>query len=604
MNTMDGNIPNEFVDEVRNHYDIVRLVSEYVQLKRSGRNYFGLCPFHGEKTPSFSVSPDKQIFHCFGCGEGGNVFSFIMKTDGLTFPEAVKELARRAGLSLPQTAFSPAAQRVQRGKERLLEAVGWAQKYYRYWLDQPPGQSALEYLQKRGLSADSIEKFGLGYAPDSWEAVKKYLLKKQFAERELLDAGLLTDNERKSYDRFRNRIIFPICNQRGETIAFGGRILGDGNPKYLNSPETPLFDKGKNLYALHLAREQIRLEKQAVIFEGYMDVIAAHQAGINNAVASLGTSLTDAQARLLRNQAEEVVIVFDADAAGQAATWRGLQILRQAGCLVKVGRLPSGLDPDDYLRRYGGEAFRRDVIDKALLLVDYQLESLAEQFDLDKHDDRIRFFDKVSSILASVENAMEREDYIIKVSQKLGIPPASVREELRKKRQPPLQRAVSPAALRPAVGNDNSAVDKAPLQLLALWARFPSLLPAAAELQDGDFPAELAPLLEQAKNESIAFSPAHLLDMLPEGKHRQTVSRMFIHDEYEEKVAKKAVDDCVRLLKSVRIARQRKALEAQMAKLDPVSSKGEISELSKKWLELRKLEQTINHPGEGGKGVG
>lgn len=603
MRVLAGNLPSQFIDEVRSHYDIVQFISEYVQLKRSGRNYFGLCPFHGEKTPSFSVSQDKQIFHCFGCGEGGNVFTFIMKADSLTFPEAVSELAKRAGISLPQAALSPSSERTQRTKERLSEAVGWAQRFYRHCLEHPEGNSAQQYLIRRGLSADVIHRFGLGFAPDSWDAGKQFLLKKGFNERELLDAGILTAGEKRTYDRFRKRVTFPICNQRGEIIGFGGRLLDEGNPKYLNSPETPLFDKSKYLYALHLAREAIRLNKQAVIFEGYLDVIAAHQAGITNVVASLGTSLTEAQARLLRNQAEEVVIVYDADAAGQAAAWRGVQILRQAGCLVKVGRLPVGLDPDDYIRRFGGEVFRQEVIAKALLLVDYQLESLIEHFDLDKDDDRIRLFAKISDIFVSVENAMEREDYIEKVAARLAVTAASIREELGKKRQPFSQFK----QINQVVGITDqieSAVDKAPLQLLALWARFPPLLSAAVELENVDFPVELRLLLTEAKKEDNLFSPSFVLELLPAGKYRQALGRLLIEDSYEEKQAKKAVVDCVRLLKSVRISRQRKILEAEMAKLDPVASKGEIAELSKKWLELRKLEETINNPREGGKGVG
>jgi len=600
---MAGNLPSQFVDEVRNHYDIVQFISEYVQLKRSGRNYFGLCPFHGEKTPSFSVSPDKQIFHCFGCGEGGNVFSFIMKADNLTFPEAVTELAKRASLSLPQVALSPAAERTERTRERLLDAVSWAQKFYLHRLEHPAGDAAQRYLNQRGLSADIIHQFGLGFAPDSWDAGKQFLLKKGFSERELLAAGILTEGEKRTYDRFRKRVTFPICNQRGEIIAFGGRLLGEGTPKYLNSPETPLFDKSKHLYALHLAQGAIRLNKQAIIFEGYLDVIAAHQAGITNVVASLGTSLTEAQARLLRNQAEEVVIVYDADTAGQAATWRGVQVLRQAGCLVKVGRLPVGLDPDDYIRRFGGDGFRRDVISKAMLLVDYQLASLTEHFSLEKDDDRIRLFAKISDLLASVENAMEREDYIEKVSARLAIPAAAIREELGKKKQPLAQRKpINPVA--GVTAQIESAVDKAPLQLLALWSRFPSLLSAAIELEQADFPTELRFLLTAAKEGDDLFSPSNILELLPPGKYRQTLSRLLINDHYEEKLAKKAVADCVRLLKIVRIASQRKELEAEMAKLDPVASKGEIAELSKKWLELRKLEEAINNPREGGKGVG
>lgn len=598
---MEGNIPNEFVDDVRNRFDIVEIIAEYIQLKRSGRNYFGLCPFHGEKTPSFSVSQDKQIFHCFGCGEGGNLFSFLMKMEGYSFPEAVKELAGRAGIVMPELSANPVALRAENEKKHLLTALQWATRFYRHALRQ--NDEALQYLHKRGLTRETIDLFGLGYAPDAWRALKDFLRQKGCKESHLLEAGLLSTAEKNTYDRFRNRIMYPIGNHRGEVIAFGGRIIGDGLPKYLNSPETPLFDKSKTLYALQLAREAIRLQKQAVIFEGYMDVIAAHQAGIKNAVASLGTSLTDAQARLLRNQADEVVIVYDADAAGQAAAWRGLQVLRQAGCLVKVGRLPKGMDPDDYIRRHGGEEFRRQIIDRALLLVDYQLVSLAEQYSLEKDEERIRLFEKITHVLAAVDNAMEREDYLVKAAGLLKISTAAIREELKKKKQAHAPKARQLVQIKSIAGE--GAAEKAPLQTLALWARFPAFIASTVhELEDGDFPAELVLVFREVQNRGNMFTPAHLLDMLPEEKYRQNVSRLLIEEEFDEKIAKKALDDCVRYLKCARFANRRKELEAKIAKLDPVAAKGEIAELSRLWLDLRKMEETINQPKEGGKGVG
>lgn len=601
--SMEGSIPHEFVDELRSRLDIVDLVSQYVQIKKSGRNFFGLCPFHGEKTPSFSVSQDKQIFHCFGCGEGGNVFAFLMKMEGLTFPESVKELARRAGIPLPRVELSPGEVRRQERRQRLQEAMNLAARYYRHMLSCPDGSQALAYLKKRGLSHETVERFALGYAPDGWENLKSILLRQGYQERDLVDAGLLTDGEKKTYDRFRNRIMFPICSPRGDVIAFGGRVLGEGTPKYLNSPETPLFDKGKNLYALHVAREAIRRQKQAVIFEGYMDVIAAHQAGITNAVASLGTSLTDAQARLLRGQAEEAVIVYDADAAGQAATWRGLQVLRQAGCLVKVGSLPQGFDPDDYIRRYGGEAFVREIVGKAQLLVDYQLSTLAKTYNLEKGDDRIRFFDKILDVLASVENAMEREDYLQKTASLLQLPAASIREELRKKSPAGIRRTPARPVAQAPVQSDGA--EKVVLQLLALWARFPQLaVSAVSSLKEDDIPADLQIAYARAKEYGSMFSPACLMDVITTEKYRQILSRLLIDEEYEEKIANKAIHDLIKRIQCVRIVRRRRELETRMAELDPVAAKGEIMELSKEWLELRKMEETINHPREGGKGVG
>ncbi|MCR3921976.1 MAG: DNA primase [Firmicutes bacterium] len=599
---MEGNLPEEFIEDIRTRFDIVELVAQFVQLKKSGRNYFGLCPFHNEKTPSFSVSQEKQIFHCFGCGEGGNVYTFLMKMEGLAFPVAVRELAQRAGIAMPESTFSPAMQGAELAKKRLLELMKLASRYYQYMLKQPSGRPALQYLHERGLNEETMERFSLGFAPDAWRGLKTFLQRKGFKEKELLEIGLLIANDKSSYDRFRGRIIYPIANQRGDMIAFGGRALGDGQPKYLNSPETPLFEKSKTLYALDVARESIRREKKAVIFEGYMDVIAAHQAGIPQAVASLGTSLTEAQARLLRNQTEEVVIVYDADAAGQAATWRGLQILRQAGCLVKVGRLPQGLDPDDFIRRFGGDAFKKEVIEQALLLVDYQLMNLVEQYNVEKDDERIQLFTKMTDVLASVDNAMEREDYVQKAATLIKLPASAIREELTKNQRQKKSHVRRPEQLRllPKQG----ATEKAPLQILALWARFPSLIPASAlELTSEDVPSELRDVFVTAQSNNI-FSPSLLLDILPHEKYRQMLSRLLIDEDYDEKTAKKALDDCVKYLKCVRIALQRKEIEAQMANLDSVAAKGEIAELSKKWLALRKMEESINQAKEGGKGVG
>lgn len=602
MRAMEGNIPGTIIDQLRDRLDIVEVISQYVRLNRSGRNYFGLCPFHGEKTPSFSVSQEKQIYHCFGCGEGGNVFSFIMKIEGLTFPEAVRDLAAKTGFALPEINRF-AAQNLS--NKRLREALLWSARFFQYALGRPEGQSALNYLGKRGLTDNIRQEFELGFAPDRKDALRAFLHRKGYGEKEMVEAGLLIVQDKKTYDRFRNRIMFPIRNQRGEIIAFGGRVLGEGMPKYLNSPETPLYDKSKNLYALHLARESIRKEKQAIIFEGYMDVIAAHQFGIRNTVASLGTSLTQAQARLLRNQTEEVVIIYDADAAGQAASWRGIQILRQAGCLVKVGRLPDGKDPDDYLRRFGAEAFRQNVADKALLLVDYQLKNLAGRYNLEKDEERIRFHDKVCEVLLAVENAMDREDYLQKAAQMLRISPDSIREELKKKKQTESRRRqATPVNLQAAWQPENAAA-KAPWQIVALWARFPSLIAETADvLTEEEFPEQLQPVYREVKNNLHKLSPSRLLEIIYEEKYRQFLSRLLIDEECEEKIAKKAIDDCIRLLQCIRLARHRRQIEAEMAKLDPVVSKGEINELSREWLELRKQEEAMNYPKEGGKGVG
>jgi len=594
---MDRNLPGDFIDEVRSSVDIVDLISEHLQLRKAGRNYVGLCPFHQEKTPSFSVNREKQFYHCFGCGEGGNIFGFVMKMDGLNFPDAVRHLAARVGLPAPERDPGHSEER----KKKLLTAVKMAARFYHKLLvDFPVGKEARHYLQKRGLSPETVNRFGLGFAPDQWDNLKS-VLAGRFSERELVEAGLLMETDKKQvYDRFRGRVIFPIFNLRGEPVAFGGRILDQGQPKYLNSPETVLFAKGRNLYALNFAREAIRREKRAVLFEGYMDVLIAHQAGITNAVATLGTSLTEAQAKLLRNQAEEVIIVYDPDTAGQAATWRGLQILRQAGCLVRVGRLPAGQDPDDYIRKRGADSFRQDVLDGALFLVDYQLTHLAELHNLNKTEDRLRFTQKAVDVLLAIDSEVEREDYLAKAAALLMVNIDSLRAEFKKTRQSPKPSArgvVKTGSSTTRIGITEAAA----LQVLAISTRQPELAAKhMALIEREDFPSELWPVYYQVIEGNL--NAASLFDLLP-AEYSRPFGGLLL-EGYEEDHAEKALEDCIRRLKRVRIAARRQELEIKMTKLDPVSAKGEINELSSKWLELRRLEESLHKPGEGGKGLG
>lgn len=598
---MTGIFPEEFIEEVRERTDIVLLVSEYLQLKRTGRNYLGLCPFHAEKTPSFNVSPEKQFFYCFGCGEGGSVFNFVMKMEGLTFPEAVVRLAEKAGLPVPETRRSPKDER----RQTLLAAVDKSAKYYQHMLwHAQVGQKARDYLQRRGLSEETCKRFGLGFAPDSWEGLKNFLSKRNFRIPELLAAGLLNESEKgKVYDRFRNRIIFTICNSRGEPVGFGARVLDSSLPKYINSPETPLFDKGKNLYALHLARETIRKEKKAILFEGYMDVIVAHQAGFTNAVATLGTALTEAQARLLRNQADEVILVYDADAAGQAATWRGLQVLRQAGCLVKVGRLPAGMDPDDFIRQKGAEAFSR-ILAESLLLFDYQLTTLAEQHDLATTEGRLRFTEKVLDLLAGIDQAVEREEYLKKAADLLKVPVETLRSDLRKSFSQVRARNKPQELQRGRRAEPATTAESAALQILAIYSQHPGLAKSfLAEITEADFPRAVREAYRQVSAGSET-GLAGLADLIEDEKYRRMLGSMIFREGYERETAEKALEDCVRFLKRLRYARERKDIELQMSKLDPVAAKGELGELSRKWLELRRLEDALKGPREGGKDVG
>ncbi|HSW35139.1 MAG TPA: DNA primase, partial [Candidatus Limnocylindrales bacterium] len=414
---MGQGIPEEVIDEIRQRTDLVGLVGEYVKLERSGKNMVGLCPFHGEKTPSFTVSPDKQMFRCFGCGVSGNVFSLVMQLEKLTFPEAARFLAQRAGIRVPEHRTTSPAEDSLKEKTYALNLL--AARFYVHCLRKTDaGKKAHEYLQKRGITQETSELFMLGYAPANWSGFYDFALKKGYQPELMIKAGLVSPGKDNScYDRFRDRVIFPIFNISGKVVGFGGRALGEGDksgPKYLNSPETPVFEKGSVLYGLNLAREQIRLEKRAIVMEGYTDVISAFQAGIRNAVATLGTSLTMMQGRLLRSQADTVVTAYDSDNAGEAATWRGLTILQDAGCRVLVAVLPEGSDPDSYIRKFGAADFVT-LVNNASPLLEYRLDQLKKRFNLGTDKGRADYTEAMMALLLSATNLVE-QDYYLKMS--------------------------------------------------------------------------------------------------------------------------------------------------------------------------------------------
>ena len=372
-------IREEVIERIRQDNDIVDIISENVRLKKSGRNYVGLCPFHNDKSPSLSVSQDKQIYKCFSCGEAGNVITFVMKYKKLTFYEASKYLADKAGI--PLELGNAKESQITKKKELLYKVNTEAARYYFYNLQRT--SFAKEYFLKRGIREEVIKRFGLGYAQDRWHDLIMYLKKKGFNENLLLEAGLILKSEKKgnTYDRFRNRVMFPVFDVRGKVIGFGGRVLDDSKPKYLNSPETVVFHKGTNLYGLNFATKNKLEQDYIIIVEGYMDLISLHQHGITNTVASLGTALTINQARLLKRYVNKVIISYDADVAGQTATLRELEILRNAGLDVKVLKVPQGKDPDEFVRNNGKDAFLR-LVDNALPLIEYRIKKAAEGINL------------------------------------------------------------------------------------------------------------------------------------------------------------------------------------------------------------------------------
>lgn len=430
---MHVRIAEEKINEIRQAVDIVDLISDYVQLNKQGRNYFGLCPFHGENTPSFSVSPDKQIFHCFGCGAGGNVFSFLMELESLTFQEAAFKLAEKASITL-DIAAPTRTEESSFSKEirSMIEAHELIRKFYHHLLvNTKDGQHALEYLLNRGFTTESIEKFQIGYALNSWDFVYKFLTKRGFEPALLEKAGLLVkrDKDGSYFDRFRDRIMFPILDQKGNTIAFSGRSLGADEPKYLNSPESAIFNKSKILYNFHLARPSIRKYQQAILFEGFADCIAADRAGVDNGVATMGTSLTADHIALLRRNTSTVTICYDWDNAGIEAAYRAANMLAEAGSQVRIAMLPDGLDPDDYIRTFGEEKFNKEILSASMTFMAFKLLYFRRGKDLQNEGDRLQYIEEVVKEISQLNKAVERDHYLRQLASEFSLSLDALKEQ-------------------------------------------------------------------------------------------------------------------------------------------------------------------------------
>ena len=419
---------DELLDEIKSKNDIVDIVSQYVVLKRTGRNYMGLCPFHKEKSGSFCVSPDKQIFHCFGCGVGGNVFHFISKIENLNFKESVEMLANRVGVELPVSGnFED--DKLAKLKSRVYEVNKCAAEFYHENLYKPTAKPGQEYVKKRHLDNKTLKAFKIGYS-GRFNELYTELKSKGFTEEEILASCLVNKNpDGKFIDRFRNRLMFPIFDTHERVIAFGGRVLDDSKPKYINSPEDIVYSKGRHLFAFNIARKYN--SKTIIMVEGYMDAVSLHQRGIHNAVASLGTALTEAQGRLLRRSCEKVIIGYDADGAGQAATLRGLEILQNLGCDIRILQIEGAKDPDEFVVKYGPERFQM-YVDKAISLVEFKVKMLKKSLDLDNVNDKIKFLNEVAKIVAKVENSMEREVYVDKISLEYKVSKDAIYAEINK----------------------------------------------------------------------------------------------------------------------------------------------------------------------------
>ena len=410
---------DELIEEVRSRNDIVDVIGGYVRLKKKGSTYFGLCPFHNEKTGSFSVSPNKQMYYCFGCGAGGNVFTFLMQYENFTFGEAMQSLADRVGIELPQQEMTSAQRREADRRTRLLEINKEAAKYFYTLLRSPRGQKAYQYFKKRELSDETMQKFGLGYSDQYSDDLYRYLRKKGYDDDILKDSGLITiDEVRGGHDKFWNRAMFPIMDVHNRVIGFGGRVMGDGEPKYLNSPETRIFDKSRNLYGLNIARTTRK--SQLLLCEGYMDVIALHQAGFDNAVASLGTALTSGHANLLKRYTKEVYLTYDSDGAGVKAALRAIPILKEVGIVTKVINMRPYKDPDEFIKALGAEEYQKRI-DEAENSFLFEIRIMQENYDMNDPESKTAFYNEIAQKLLGFSEELERNNYIEAVAEKYQI---------------------------------------------------------------------------------------------------------------------------------------------------------------------------------------
>ena len=443
--------PENFITELTDRNDIVEVVSSYVRLsKRSGANLFGLCPFHSEKTPSFSVSPDKQIYHCFGCGKGGGVINFIMEVENLSFPEAVEFLAKRVGMPMPEETND----RESRKRARMLALNKEAARFFYSQLSTPGGAAACDYMRQRQLSPATARRFGLGFAPDSWNSLTDAMKEKGFTEYELADAGLARRGKNGGvYDTFRNRLMFPVIDVRGNVIGFSGRILGEGEPKYMNSPETLVFNKSRNLFALNLAKKSKC--GYIILSEGNIDVASLHQAGFDSAVASLGTSLTPEQARLISRYTDQVIIAYDNDGAGIKAAQRAIGILEKLDLKVKVLRLEGAKDPDEFIKRKGPEAFRK-LLEGSENQIDYRLRQVTAKYDLGVDEQKVDFLKEATELVARLPGTVERQVYAMRVAAMAAVPENVVAAEVERRRK----RLLSSA--RKAEDRQQTRIDRAP----------------------------------------------------------------------------------------------------------------------------------------------
>lgn len=575
----------ELIEEIRSRNDIVDVVSGYVKLKKKGSTYFGLCPFHNEKSPSFSVNGQRQIFHCFGCGEGGNVYSFLMKYENYTFPEAVRVLAERAGIELPQVQQSAEERQRNSLKADLLEINKEAALYFFHLLKSEKGKQGYDYLRKRGLSDETIVKFGLGYAQNYKDDLYRYLKEKGYRDETLKESGLFTYTERGVFDKFFNRVMFPIMDINNKVIGFGGRVMGEGEPKYLNSPETILFDKSRNLYGMNYAKNSRK--GSLLICEGYMDVIALHQAGFSNAVASLGTAFTSRQCLLMKRYTENVYLTYDSDGAGVKAALRAIPMLKEAGLSTKVVNMKPYKDPDEFIKNMGAEQYE-ERIGQARNSFLFEIDRMQEESDLQDPEQKSAFYTGVARKLLEFEDELERNVYMDAVCREYNIPKDSMVKSVTRQaysyqaNQGSHSEPSAPAKRERQEAKQENAVIQAQKILLTWLLDEPGLLGKIETILDeNDFSKPVynkvaCILFEQIRNGDV--NPARIIDYFENEEEHRMVSALFnmpLREELSLVEKEKALNETV-----IRI--KRNSLEERSRKAADIKELQEIIQEQKK----------------------
>ena len=588
---------DDIIEEVRMKNDIVDVISQYVKLTRRGSTYFGLCPFHNEKTPSFSVTPSKQMYYCFGCGAGGNVYNFVMEYENYSFGEALSHLADRAGVELPKIEYSREAREKAEQRAALLEINKLAAQYFYYQLRRESGKTAYGYLLGRGLSEETIRKFGLGYSDKYSDDLYKYLKGKGYSDELLRESGLFNVDERRGmYDKFWNRVIFPIMDVNNRVIGFGGRVMGEGKPKYLNSPETKIFDKSRNLYGLNVARTTRK--NYLILCEGYMDVIAMHQAGFTNAVASLGTALTSGHASLVKRYTREVLLLYDSDGAGIRAALRAIPILREAGVTSRVVSLKPWKDPDEFIKHEGAEAFE-ERLNQATDSFMFRVHVAEQDFAMDAPQGQNQFFERCAEMLLELSDELERNLYIEAIVKEYGRYGVGT-EDIRKRvntlamKGTPAEKRVQPKSGIPETKKKESAADKAQKLMLTWLVNYPGIFEQVEKyISPSDF---VVPLYKQVaemlfdQHKEGEINPGKLLNAFTDSEEQREVASLFnatIHLENEGEQQRAFSDALLRIKEESLKEKNRTWNPADMAGLQElIKAKKELEDLGRKRQQL------------------